>query len=46
VSQPSAENLKSVKGKRATSARKLKAHDSQKSDLRENEKIKIEINPE
>ena len=32
ASQPSAENLKPVKGKGATSARKSKAHDSQKSD--------------
>jgi hypothetical protein len=46
ASQPSAENLKSAKSKRATSARKLKTHDSQKSDLKENEKIKIDVNPE
>jgi len=49
MAPPPAENLKSVKSKRKstdtqTSARKLKAHDSQKSELKENEKI--DINPE
>lgn len=44
MSHPSAEKLKSVKSKRANSAKKLKNHDSQKSDFKEN--IKIDVNPE